>query len=157
MPPDQKVDTNTMTKASFAKDTAKKESAIALLYRLQKKECIESSSQPNIDNTSTEDTSLQLLVIWRVDNMWDIPARALLIKHSNTITWDESTLEKLHFMYLALLSSDWTVKDTWLLNDVTVLMTTLRWKEVKYRTEIIITEGTRKDDSMKPLWIPSDM
>jgi hypothetical protein len=128
MPPDQKVDANTMTKVSFAKEATKGEFTSVLLYRLQKKENIESSSQPNTDNMFTKDTSLQLLVIWKSDNIRDISVRALLIKHSDTITWNENILEKLHSMYLALLKNNDNIEDTWLLDDATVLMTALTWK-----------------------------
>jgi hypothetical protein len=141
MPPDQKVDTNAMTSASFGRDINKDEFASALIYKLQRKKGPESDNQSGVDDMFIEDTptSLQLLVIWGYNNEYSFSLRALLIKHSNTITWDEDTLEKLHSMYLALLRNDRIVKDTWLLDDET------------------ISKGTRKDDCMEPLWVSSNM
>jgi hypothetical protein len=102
-------------------------------------------------------TSLQLLVIWRSDDVSKFSARALLIKHSNTITWDEDTLEKLYFMYLALCRDDNTVEDTWLLDDTTVLMTASKLKTENRTIEITISEGIRKDSTIEPLWVSLNM
>jgi hypothetical protein len=144
IPPDQKVDANTATSVSFGRDVTKDESAGALIYKLQRKSH-KSNNQSGMDSTSTEDTltSLQLLVIWKSVNKCIFSARALLIKHSNVITWDKDTLKKLHSMHLALCKEDHIIEDTWLLDDATVLVTTLKWK--KDRDEITISKGTRKD------------
>jgi hypothetical protein len=149
--PDHKVDINAATRASFAKDVVKSEFAGALLYKLQKKKHLES----NMNNTKDALTSLQLLVIWGPNDWHGFSVRVLLIKHSSTITWDEDKLRKLHSMYLALLKDDHIVEGTWLLGDEAVLMTTSKWKEDNY--EITISKGTRKDDSIVPLWVSSSM
>jgi hypothetical protein len=137
------VDTNAVVRASLGRDATKNEFASALIYKLQRKKHLEYSNQFNAGSafTGDESTSFQLLVIWgpgdkEVDEFF---ARALLIKHNNEITWDEYTLEKLHSMYLALLRGDWIGKDTWLLNDIAVLRTTLRWKKDSYVFEITIS------------------
>jgi hypothetical protein len=154
MPSDQKVDAETMIRASFGRSIFKAEFSSALIYKLQRKKSLES----NADNTSTKDTStsLQLLVIWGLNDKYDLCVRALLIKHSNTITWNEDTLKKLHSMHLSLCRDDDVIEDTWLLDDATVLMTTSKWK-VGCIFEIIISDGTRKDDTMEPLWVSSNM
>jgi hypothetical protein len=59
-------------------------------------------------------------------------------------------------MYLALLRDGPLSEDTWLSDDKTMLMTTSKWK-VGLTTEITISEGTRKDDTMEPLWVSSNM
>jgi hypothetical protein len=158
--PSQKVDINAATEASLGRDTTKDEFASALLYKLQRKKRFESNDQSNTDSTSTKDTStsLQLLVIWRSTDKSKVSLRALLIKHSNVFTWSKDTLVKLHSMHLSLLSDDCVVRDTWLLDNVTVLSTMLRLKEVKHIIEIIIiSEGAREDDSKEPLWVPSSI
>jgi hypothetical protein len=159
IPPDRKVDINTATEASFGRDVTKDECASALIYKLQRKKRFESNDQFSVDNTFTEDapTSLRLLVIWRFIDKSEVSLRALLVKHSNVITWDEDKLEKLHSMHLDLLRDDEVVKDTWLLDDVTALMVILRWKSGRYITEITISEETREDDSEEPLWVPSSI
>jgi hypothetical protein len=159
--PDQKVDANTVIRSSFGNDVAKDKFSCALLYKLQRKMGPKSNDQSNADNISTEgtSTSLQLLVIWKYNVKYKnrFFTRALLISHGNTIIWDEDTLKKLHYMYFALLRDDYNIKDTWLLDDETVLMTTLKWKKDSCTFKITISEGTREDDSMEPLRVLSSI
>jgi hypothetical protein len=126
IPLDQKVDANNMTRASFGIDTNKDEFESALMYKLQRKKRFKSNNQSNADNTFAKDTSttLQLLVIWKSHNKYGYSVRVLLIKHSNTITWNEDTLEKLHstrvaqfdhgfyIYFIETLSKYYPVKDT---------------------------------------------
>jgi hypothetical protein len=156
--PDQKVNSNTTTKASFGRGVNDHEFANALIYKLHKKKYIESNDQSNKDSTFTKNssTSLQLLIIWKY-NEHILCVRALLIKHSNAIIWNEDTLEKLYFMHLPLCKDDDITKDTWLLDDATVLMTTSRWKRDSRAFEITISEETRRDETMEPLWVSSNM
>jgi hypothetical protein len=157
--PDDKVDANTMTRASFSASITISEFKGALMYKLQGKKHLESSDQSNADNIFTKDTStnIRLLVVWRFINGYEFYARALLIKHGDEITWNEDTLEKLHFMHLSVRSARRTIKSTWLLDDATVLMTTSEWKEHGHAIEIAISEGIRKDDSIEPLWVSSSI
>jgi hypothetical protein len=156
--PDQKVNANTVARTSFGREMFKTEFASALIYKLHRKKLPESNDQSNENNIFAEDSlaSIQLLIIWRFNNQYDFCVRALLIKHSNTITWNEDTLEKLHSMHLSLCRDDDITEDTWLLDDETVLMTTSKW-EVGHTVEITISEGTRKDDTIEPLWVSSSM
>jgi hypothetical protein len=157
IPPDQKVDTNATTRANFRRDIDKIEFASALMYKLQRKKRLRSNDQSNADGTSTEDTltSLQLLVICGSEFGYVFSTRVLLVKHSKTITWSEDTLEKLHSMHSALLNDD-EITDTWLLDDVTVLMTTSKLGEERRTVEITISEETRKDGTVEPLWVSSN-
>jgi hypothetical protein len=151
IPPDQKVDANTMTRASFGKNAIKGEFASVLTYKLQRKGSLES----NADNTLTNH---RLLVIWRSDNRYDFSVRVLLIKHDNTITLGKDKLEKLDYSSLDPLRDDCIIKNTWVLNDATVLMTTSKWEKQIRKIKIIISKGTKKDnDSMAPLRISSNM
>jgi hypothetical protein len=156
--PEQKVDAKTMKEASFGSEIFKVEFANALMYKLQRKKPLKSNDQSDVDSAFTEEvsTNLQLLVIWRLNNELSIYARALLIKHSNTLTWNEDTLEKLYSMHLALLRADDIIEDTWLLDNATVLTTTSKW-EVGSTFEITISDGTRKDGTMEPLWVSLNM
>jgi hypothetical protein len=158
-PLDQKVDANAMTRASFGEEMFATEFASTLLYKLQRKKPPESNNQSDANSASTKNllTSLQLLIIWRYNVEHKLSARALLIKHSNTIAWDEDTLERLYSMHLALLRNYQIIEDTWLLDDATILMITLKGKKDSYGFEIIISEGTRTDDTMEPLWVSLNM
>jgi hypothetical protein len=148
--------------AIFRQDTTKDNSIGALIYKLQ-------SLRSDADSALTEDTStsVQLLVIWESRGWRRFPMRTLLIEHSNAITWDEDKLRELYSIRHALLNKRQHIKvnyafeecifveDMWLLNDTTTLTTRLKWKEYSYTFEITISEGTRKDDSVEPLWISS--
>jgi hypothetical protein len=110
-----------------------------------------------VNSTFTEDplTNLQLLAIWGLNDEYDLCVRSLLIKHSNTITWNEDTLERLCSTHFSLCKVAKTIKDTWLLDDETVLITELK-RKANRAFEITISEGTRKDDTMVPLWVSSN-
>jgi hypothetical protein len=167
-PPNQKVNANAATRADPKIDATELKFAGALIYKLQRKK--HPNNQSNADSIFTEDTStsLQLLVLWKCIHRYFF-VRALLIKHSDSITWNEDTLKKLHSMYLVLLYKGllidfrhilheyYPIKDTWLLDDATVLMTTLKWKKRTNTLKITISEGTKEDDSMEPLWVSSNM
>jgi adenylyl- and sulfurtransferase ThiI len=144
-----------MTRASFRIDTIERKFTTALIYNLQKKSH-NSSNQSTEDNTFTENlsTNIQLVVIWRAYNN-RFSVRALLIKNSNTITWDEDKLEKLYSMYCTLRGNSRT-KNTWRLDDATVLMTASK-QEADHTFEITISKRTRKCSSIEPLCIPSNM
>jgi hypothetical protein len=159
MLPDQKVDANTMTRAGLGRDAAKNEFASALIYKLQRKKHLKPNGQSNENNASKEDTltSLRLLVIWGNNSMHYFCVRALLIKHSNTVTWNKDTLEKLYSMHLSLLRDDNIIEDTWLLDNATVIMTTSKWEKMRRAIEITISEGTRKDSTIEPLWVSLNM
>jgi hypothetical protein len=153
--PDQKVDANTMTRASFRRNTAKSDSMIALIYKLQRKNH-NPNNQSGANNTKNTSTNHQLLVIWGVDNSHKLCVNIMLIKHNNIITWDEDKLKELYSMHHALHEVYCVIEDTWLLDNEIVLMTASGWGIVNHAIEIIISKGTRKYNSMKPLYIPSN-
>jgi hypothetical protein len=153
--PDEKVDINTMTRASFRRDASIHGFESALIYEIQRKN-IKSNDQSNVNNTKEKSTSIQLLVILRRDDSGECSIRAVLIKHSVTITWDEDTLEKLYSIHLALLRS-YDIKSTWLLDGETVLVTASKWRSINSPIEITISEGIRDDTSTEPLWVSSSM
>jgi hypothetical protein len=152
------VDANSEIRVGFGRDITKDEFASVLLYKLQRKKCLEPNDQSNVDSVFTENTStsLQLLVIWRFNDERIFCVRALLIKHSNTIAWDEDKLDELYSMHSSLCRSDEITKDIWLLDDATVLMTTSE-RGMHNAFEITISEGTREDSFMEPLWVSSNM
>jgi hypothetical protein len=148
MPPDQKVDTNAMTRASFGQNAAKREFASTLIYKLQRKGSFES----NVGNISTEYSSISpyLLVIWRSDNKSEYSVRVLLIERSNAATWDEDELKKLDYPPLSLLGDGYIIKNTWPLDNAAVL-TASKWEKRARTIEITISEGTGKNRPMVPV------
>jgi hypothetical protein len=136
-----------MTRASFGRNIINREFASALTYRLQKKRHLEY----NADNTN-----YQLLVTWRFDNRYGFIVRVLLIKHDNAIALDEDKLKKLDYSSSTLLKNDRIIKNTWVLDDATVLITS-KWKERIRTTEITISKGIKGNDSMVPVQVSSNM
>jgi hypothetical protein len=170
------VGANAVASANFRRDANKSKFTSALMYKLRRKK----HRKSNTNNTRDTSTSFQLLIIWGPHEMslgdlsiCDFTARALLIKHSNTITWDEDKLKKLHSMHLPLLNKGLSndmidlfavhptiIKDAWLLDDATALMTTAKREEEDRTIEITISkisEETIEDDFMAPLGVPSNM
>jgi hypothetical protein len=125
-----------------------------LIYELQRKSH-NSNNQPGVDNTKDTLTNVQLLVIWRVDDSYKLYVNTMLIKHDDAITWDEDKLSGLYSMHRALFKDDHSIEETWLLDDESVLTTVSKWGEERHTTEIILSEGTRDDNSMVPLCISS--
>jgi hypothetical protein len=147
-PPDQKVDVYTMTEASFGRDVTKNELINALMYRLQRKGGLKFSA----DDTKDISMNLQLLVIWKVDNYYKSHANIMLVKHENTMTWDEDKLLEVYAMHLSLGIYSRSIKDIWQLDDATLLMTTLK-RELGQTTEIIISKGSSEDGSIEPICV----
>jgi hypothetical protein len=114
----------------------------ALLYRLQQKE-----------NVST---STQLLVIWRYrfDNtrLYFLYSHAWLIEHENTLVWDRDKLKMLYDEY----DDHWYTKfdlGLWLLNDNAELKTDCKELYGGYGMEITIFKSEDMLFPMKPLWV----
>jgi hypothetical protein len=152
-PPDQKVDTSAVTKASFGGDVIKRESTGVLIYKLKRKNHIESNDQSDKDNTFTKDTSstLQLLIICRCNDKDVLSARAVFIKHNSTITWSQGELEKLYSMHSSLCGSAPIIQGTWPLDDATVLNTSSVWNDRVHTIEITVYEGTIENDFMETI------
>jgi hypothetical protein len=144
------VDVNVTTRAIFGKDVIKRKFASVLIYRLQRKDNLKS----NVDNASM---SPQLLIIWRSDNRSEYSVRVLLIIHDNTITLNEDKLRELDYPHLTLLRNDCIIKNIWILDNTTALMTTSRWEKQIRTVEITISKGARKDNSIEPLCVSSNM
>jgi hypothetical protein len=171
------VDFNTEIEVVFGRDATKREFSGVLIYKLRRNGNLGS----NADNIFTEEpsTSVQLLVIWEHKGWYGFPAHALLIEHSNTITWNEDKLKELYSMRHALVNKIHYITvpedhcsisdDVWLVNDTKIMMTKTTQDMDNYMFGITLSEWTDKNpskilyeeirngDYTKPLWIPSSM
>jgi hypothetical protein len=145
-----------MTSADFVRDAFKSSSATALMYRLQRKNH-NSNNQSDADNTKDTLTDIQLAIVFLSNEKLYFDANTLLIKHNNTITWNENRLRKLYYAHHSQYRKSDTIKDTWLLDDATVLMTVLKWDERGRAFEVTVFKGTKRDDSIEPICISSNM
>jgi hypothetical protein len=153
-----------MMRASFGRDVKEMEFTGALIYKIRRKNHRESNDQAGDDDKSTEDplASVRLLITWgpgdrHKNNRYRFSVCARLIKHNNTITWDEDMIEKLHSMHCVRLKNGHNSRNTWVLDDGIVIMTRSHWKEENHAFEIIISGGANENGCMKPLRISSSI
>jgi hypothetical protein len=104
-----------------------------------------------------ESKNIQLLVAWYGGYTEGLHVRALLVEHDKEFNWDEGKLRRLHQKYWHLLDVlDNTTGIGWLLSDATMLATTVKAMNSKYRWDIFISEGGQDNYVMKPFWIDAE-
>jgi hypothetical protein len=167
----EKTGVGTMMKTSFRIEMNELSGGI-LAYKVQRKGNTKSDCQPNTDTTSTEaieDASkiMRLLVTWKENDSRDLIIRMLLVEHDNELVLNEDKLEQLYNkvndipseLYNWILKyddDDGIYKSTWLMCDNTVLKAACELIYEKGRElKVIISEGVRNLDDMKPLWVDS--
>jgi hypothetical protein len=104
----------------------------ALVYRVQRQHV-----------ASTQDESKQnwLLIGWNGEHTKGLHVRVSLIEHNKKI--DEDTLKKLYQKLWPLLETQAnTTRSSWVLNDTTMLETTVKVTNRSYRWDIFISERT---------------
>jgi hypothetical protein len=143
--PDHKIDANTIMRNYLEHDSREDILEGALIYRIQKRNTI-------FAKFFQESKHIQFLVVWRIEHTKELYIRALLIEHESEL--DEDKLRRLHQKHWYTLKTNVRpIKSDWVLNDGTMLTTTIITNE-DHSCSIFITEG--KDNSMKPLWIDVD-
>jgi hypothetical protein len=139
--PDQTIDVGSAVQVDF------KCSSGALSYKLQRK------------NESNDATCTQLLIAWEVRDSGEFFVVPNIIAHDKSHIWDETRLEKLTGDCRVLGMRHGSIEDTWLMYDNTVLMIRVNVIcEAKcYKLEVIISEGSIKDDTQRPRYIDLNM
>jgi hypothetical protein len=100
--------------------------------------------------------SIQILIAWHVENKKKLDVRVLLVEHERKFNWDENKLRKLYQKY-------WHIFMVWLhptgfncmLNDTTILVTTVNIMNGGYRWDIFISERMG-DNTIRPLWVNTE-
>jgi hypothetical protein len=144
--PDREVDAGSMMSA-FSKPylTAFEGS---LMYQLQRKH-VKSDDQPNSTNTL-------LFIALKSEGYNEFLARVCLIKCDKQIKWNQYKLEEYRQSYHSQLSTyTGPIKDAWLLNDGTVLVTEMELNFIQRYDilNIIISKGVKDDHIKRPVWI----
>jgi hypothetical protein len=158
VPPNQQVDTGTMTEASFRRRPNSYFFKGALLYKLQRKHANRTDNQPNTSTTSIKDTatSIYLLVSWHYK--YSHKLYVCLIECTNDFTWDEDKLWVLHRKYF--FEFHWQRKPiimTWLIYGDAVMKTKLDITyEPDFKLDIIISEGAEKYNTKDPISIDTE-
>jgi hypothetical protein len=147
--PDQGIDANAIMRNRIKPDSGQNVLEGALVYKIQKRQNTESD-----ELIQDESKHIQLLVVWHVDHIKGLRVRALLIEHDKKL--DEDKLRWLYQKYWHSLNA-WIdpIESNWMLDDATMLATTIKTMNGGYRWDIFISEGM-EDNFEKPLWIDAE-
>jgi hypothetical protein len=146
MAPNQEIDVSNVMRDRLEFDAGQGLLEGALVYKIQRRQHSESG-----EFVQDESKSIQLLVAWRVEHTKGLHVRALLVEHDKEL--DEDKLRKLYRKYWHLLKTRVdSIRINWLLDDVTMLTTTVKAMNGGYEWDIFISEGIR-DNVKRLLWI----
>jgi hypothetical protein len=148
IPSDQRIDFGTTAQAGFEIDLLRNELICALMYRLEGKHINE------FDRT----TYIQLVMIWKLDKFKKFHLATHLIAHDKYQIWDRDRLKVLTEHHKLFSIQHDSVEKTWLMHDITVLMTSVNVtrEEECYKLDITISETNVKNDTQKPQYIDMD-
>jgi hypothetical protein len=150
LPPNQRVDFGFTTQIGFNIAPGQEPIGV-LMYKLQRKNMDEKAT------SSEEATCIQLFMIWNVNNSREFCIYSHLIEHDKGHVWDKDKLMKLAKCYKLVNIQYGSIKETWLMHDNTVLMTSLNMiHEEDYELEIIISEGSISDNTQRLKYIDLD-
>jgi hypothetical protein len=154
--PDQRVDVGFTTQADFDVYFLGRDPVGILTYKLQKKNIDQSDGE--VISSEDESRCIQLFIIWKIDSLKRFLAIPYLLEHDRDRVWDRDSLIKLANYYGLIYMQHGLIKLTYLMHDNTVLMTSLNaiYKERCYKLKLTITEGSIKDDTIRPQYIGLD-
>jgi hypothetical protein len=143
--PDQEIDSGAIMKNRLEFDSRQNILEGTLLYKIQRQ-------YAEYDEFVQNESKLcQLLVAWHIESTEGLHIRALLVEHDRKL--DEDKLRRLHqrcwYSLNTLVNS---ARSNWLLDNTTVLGTTVKAMNGGYRWDVFISEEER-DDIKIPLWI----
>jgi hypothetical protein len=144
--PDEKVDAGNMMSADLIPFMAAFKGVI--MYELQR-EHVKSDDQP-------ESTHIRFLVAWKSEGYKKFCVFIHLIEYDKGVNWNRIKLEEYYQRHSNRLS-EYTgpIKDKWLMNDGTVLVTRLELNFTRRDSilNMIVSEGVRDGRIKKPEWI----
>jgi hypothetical protein len=123
----------------------------ALVYRIQRKQHTKSDG-------FTQDGSkiIQILVTWRIEYTEGLHVCALLVEYDKEFNLNEDKLRGLYQKYWYVLKGRLNpIGINWLLDDETVLKTTVKVMNGGYKWDVLISEG-EEDGIEIPLWIDAE-
>jgi hypothetical protein len=147
--PDQKIDIDTVTRNILEFDSGQNIMEGALVYKIQKRR------RAKLDKSAHgESKCIQFLVAWHVNHTKGLDVRTLLVRHNKRL--DEDKLRQL-YQKCWYPPNVWvnTTGSNWLLDDTTVLTTTVKIMNKAYECDIFISERI-KDNTIRPLWIDTE-
>jgi hypothetical protein len=141
--PDEAIDAGSMTSADLTSNWATFEGVI--MYQLQRK-WTKHDGQPR-------STVTLLFIAWKSDGYKGLCVRVHLIGYDKQIKWNRIKLKEYYQRYANQLSTyNGPIRDTWLMPNITVLMTELKL-DLTQRDSVLniaISEGTSDDYIREP-------
>jgi hypothetical protein len=144
--PDQEIYANAVMSNYIEFDSGHDILEGVLVYKIQRRQYAESDKSFQDESKYT-----QLLVAWHFKHTKVLYVRALLVEHDKEL--DENKLRWLHQKYWNLFKAQiHPIGSNWLLDDATMLATTVNVMNGGYRWDIFISEGIR-NNIKGPFWI----
>jgi hypothetical protein len=146
--PDQKVNVNAVMRNHLEFDSGQDILEGILTYKIQRQHA------ESEEFVQAESKSVQLLIAWNIEHTKGLHVYALLVEHDKEL--GEDKLRRLHQKYWHLLDA-WVnpIRVNWLLNDMTMLATTVKVMNGGCKWCIFISEGN-EDSTERPLWINAE-
>jgi hypothetical protein len=107
-----------------------------------------------------ESTYIRLVVIWKYEGYKKLRACINLIEYGGAFHWNNAKLEE-HFQRYVNRFSTYTgpIKDTWLMDDATTLITRLDldFTQRDDKLNVTISESVENEHTRRPVWIDPKM
>jgi hypothetical protein len=148
--PDVEVDAGSMTSVDLTSIWAVFEGVI--MYELHRK-CIKSDDQLGSIYAS-------LFIAWRFEGYKMLLVCVRLIEYDKQIKWNRIKLKEYYQRYVDQFSTyTGPIKDTWLIDDDTVLTTELRldFTQTNDILNITVSEGIKDERTRRPVWLDPKM
>jgi hypothetical protein len=152
LPLNSRIYVGSKTKISFNINSYQKEYTGILMYKLQKSH-IDQSNEKVI--SSEETTYTQLVIIWKINDSGEFSTASYLLEHDKNYIWKRNKLIELAKHYeLVNIQLD-PIEKTWLINNHTVLMTSLSAtrKKTSHELKINLYETSINKDTQRPQYI----
>jgi hypothetical protein len=144
--PDVEIDTDSMMNADLTSSWAEFEGG--LMYQLKRKR-IRSVGQPDL-------TFTLLFIAWKSYGYKTFHVFVQLMECDRTFRWDKIKQKEYYQRYASQLCTyTGPIKDTWLLDDGTVMMTKLKldFTQRDGVLNVTISEGVRDEHTKRSVWI----
>jgi hypothetical protein len=147
--PDQEIDANTVMRNCIEFDSGQSVPNGALVYRIQRRHA---ESDKIIQD---ESKNLQLMLTLGGKYASEFNVRVLLVEHDKEFNQNEIwTLCEKYWILLNLRPI--FIRSTWLLDDATMLTTTVKAMDGGYGWNVFISEARKDSYIMRPLWLDAE-
>jgi hypothetical protein len=147
IPPNQRIDFDSVMQTKFNIDLSRNEFICALMYKLMGKNT----------NKHHKTTYTHLVTVWKIDKFKRFHLVLHLIEHDKDQVWDRDRLKRLAEHCKLFSTQHDPIKERWLLHNGTRLMTSVNasCEEKYYKLEMTLS-STTTTDTQRPWYIDMD-